>query len=148
MDTSKMSQGQMICAVGALILFVSLFVHWGGGQDAFQSFNVVDVVMVIVAIAAAAWAVAPAGGFEDRVPAWGPMIVLAFALAVFGWAAGLELEISGDLGVWLAIIGSLGIAYGVARSVGALGQPTSRPATVSATTPPPPPPPPPPVATE
>jgi hypothetical protein len=33
-------------------------------------------------------------------------------LAAFGWAFGFETEVSGDLGVWLAIVGSLGIAFG------------------------------------
>ena len=112
MDTSKLSQGQMVAAGGGVVLIVSLFLHWAGGQSAWDGFSVVHILMLLVGIAALAWAVLPATGAQVSLPPAAPMIVGSFALAVFGFAAGWEFEISGDVGVWLAILGSLAIAFG------------------------------------
>ena len=70
------------------------------------------------------------------VPAF-PLVVAALGVAVFGFAVGWEFEISGEIGVWLAIIGSAGIAYGAYETSRSPGAPVATRPT-STTTPPPP----------
>jgi hypothetical protein len=48
-------------------------------------------------------------GIAARVPAG---VVTGLGIAVIGWALGIELEISGDVGVWLALLASVAIAWG------------------------------------
>ena len=112
MNTSRLSQGQMITAAGGALLIISLFLHWGGGQSAFDSFSIVDIIMLLVGVAALAWALAPAAGAGATMPPNAPLILAGLGMAVLGFAFGLELEISGDIGVWLAVLGSLAIVYG------------------------------------
>lgn len=112
MDTSRLSRGQMIAAAGGGLLIISLFLHWGAGQSAFDSFSVVDILMLIVGVAALVFGLAPAVGAAASMPPRSPWIVAALGIAVLGFAFGLELEVSGDVGVWLAVLASIAIAYG------------------------------------
>ena len=109
MGTSKLSQGQMVASTGGLVLIISLFLQWGGGQSAFQSFSDVDILMFFVGLAAIVFGLSPALGIPPRLPAG---VLTGLGIAVTGWAAGIELEISGDVGVWLALLASIAIAWG------------------------------------
>jgi hypothetical protein len=111
-DMSRTSQGQMVAGAGGVLLIIALFLHWAGGQSAWNGFTVMHIVMLLIGIAAIAWAVLPATGAAVRVPPSAATLLTALGVAVFGFAAGWELEISGDIGVWLAILGALGIGYG------------------------------------
>ena len=57
--------GPLIVAVGSLVLLVSLFLDWYGDQTAWGAFEVADVLMAALAVAAL---VAAAG--HDRRPSW------------------------------------------------------------------------------
>jgi hypothetical protein len=115
MDMSKMSQGQMIVGVGGVLLLIGLFLDWVslpfGGGNAFDAFSGMDIIMLIVAVLAIAWAVAGPAGM--RVPGESAMIVGLLAVAMFGWALGWDLEFdNAGLGAWLALVGCLAIAWG------------------------------------
>lgn len=113
---SRIGQGQMVTAAGGALLIISVFLHWVGGESAWSAFSIVHVLMLLVGIAAIAFAVLPASGVTVTMPAEAALIVAALGIAVFGFALGWEFEISGDIGVWFAILGSLGIAFGAYES--------------------------------
>ena len=66
MDMSKLSQGQMIAGVGGIVLIVSLFLDWistpFGGGTAFDVFSGMDIIMLLIGVAAVAYAALPALG--------------------------------------------------------------------------------------
>jgi hypothetical protein len=111
MDISKVSQGQLIAGAGGILLFISLFLNWAVGQNAWN-FSFVDIWMLLIAVAAAVYGLAGAFGMELELPAEAGFLLAGLGMAAFGWAFGFETEVSGNLGVWLAILGSLGIAFG------------------------------------
>jgi hypothetical protein len=112
MDASKVGQGQLIAGAAGVLLFISLFFHWGGGQNAWDAFSFVEIWLLLTALAAVAWGLLPAFGVELALPAESALIVGALGMAAVGWSFGLETEVSGAFGVWLAIIAGLGIAFG------------------------------------
>ncbi|HUZ28418.1 MAG TPA: hypothetical protein VMU90_04200 [Solirubrobacteraceae bacterium] len=133
-----MSQGQLIAGAAGVLLFVSLFFHWGGGQNAWDAFSFVEIWLLLTALAAVAWGLLPAFGVELALPAESGYIVAGLGMAALGWSFGLETEVSGAIGVWLAIIAGLGIAFGGFSAVRAPASPAPR----RRTAPPPPSPPP------
>lgn len=135
MDTSRMSQGQMVAAAGGVLLIVALFLHWGAGVSAWDGFSSMHIVMLLVGLIAIAWAVMPAVG-STSLPPSAPGLVFALAVAIFGFAVGWELEASGGIGVWLAIVASAAIAYG-AYSHGRVGAPSAAAPSRTAASPPP-----------
>lgn len=140
MNTSKLSQGQMIAAAGGVLLIVSLFLHWAGGRSGWSLFSDIQIIMLLVGIAAIAWAFLPAvstSGPTVTVPTGAPTIVAALGVAVFGFAAGWELEASGDIGVWLGIVASLAIAYGAWSAARAPAVPVAHTRTPASPTAPP-----------
>jgi hypothetical protein len=118
MDTSKLSQGQIVAAIGGIVLIVSLFLSWlegpfGGSASAFDAFSGMDIIMLIVGIAAIVWAAAVAMGGAASLPPRTGWFLTVFGLVVFGWALGWNLEFgSAGFGAWLAMFASLAIAYG------------------------------------
>jgi peptidoglycan/LPS O-acetylase OafA/YrhL len=125
-NMSRMGQGQMVVAVGGVVLIISVFLHWVGGQSAWSAFSSVHILMLLIGIAAVAFAVLPVSGMAVTVPGGAALLVAALGVAVFGFAVGWEFEISGDIGVWLAILGSLGIAYGAYEASRTPVMPASR----------------------
>jgi hypothetical protein len=150
MDVSKMGRGRIVTAAGGAVLLLSLFLHWEdiAGLSAFDLFSGMDIIMVIVAVAALAYGLAPAAGMEMPVRD-SAMIVFVLGVLVVGWALGNDLEdSSAGLGAWLGLFAALAIAVGAREPSWLTG---GMSAGVSAGSPPPPsppPPPPPPVATE
>jgi hypothetical protein len=143
MDMSKLSQGQMIAGVGGVVLILSLFLSWTfGGASAFDLFSGMDIIMLLVGVAAVAYAALPAMGSAQIVSGQSAGILLLLGVGVLGFVLGDDLEDPyADIGAWLALIATVGIAVGAyeglggARSLTRLG---SR--KVSASAPPPPPP--------
>ena len=138
MDMAKMDQGRMIAAAGGVILIISLFLHWAGGQSAWDGFSIVHILMLLIGLAAVGYGVLPATGAGVTLPPSMPLLLGALGMAAFGFAAGWEFEISGDIGVWLAIIGSLAIAYGAYESGRAPAPVATRTRRPDTTTAPPP----------
>lgn len=150
MDMSRMSQGQMIAGVGGVVLIVSLFLSWFSGfsvatgigtvsssASAFDYFSGMDIIMLIVGIAAIAWAVSGAGGFS--LPAHSGWIVALLGVAMVGFTLGVVLEYSNaGIGAWLGFVSTIAITYGAFSASANPAPKAARPATPA--TPPTPPP--------
>jgi hypothetical protein len=134
MDTSRMSQGQMIAGAGGVLLIVGLFLDWVSGfGNAFDAFSGMDIIMLIIAIMAIAWAASAAMGTATP-PVLSGMLVGLLGMIALGWALGWDLE-EGDAGVgaWLALVASIAIAWG---GLGGGRRPVAAPSTTPAAPPP------------
>lgn len=124
MDMSKLNQGQIIAGLGGIVLVVSLFLSWVSGftvsvatgsastsASAFDAFSGMDIIMLIVGIAALGLAVAGATG--TNLPPGAAPIVSLLGVVVFGWALGWCLENSNaGFGAWLGLVASVAIVFG------------------------------------
>jgi hypothetical protein len=120
--TRRFQVGPMLFALGAIVLLVSLFLDWYGPLIAWDAFELVDVLLAVLALAgllAAAGTVAPAPEIDAR---WLPVIAVAAALLV---AASLDPppaatgEAAGT-GAWIAFGASLVMVVGAVLSLGRL----------------------------
>ncbi len=117
MDTSRLSQGQMIAAGSGLVLIISLFLTWAeAGPLSFSGWefnNALDIYLLIVALIAIV-PVAMSG--EDDLP------YLTTESKVLTSVIGLVLVIiallfksdglSAKFGFWLALLASIGVVIG------------------------------------
>ena len=104
--TRRFEVGPLLVALGAAILLVSLFVEWYGTLTAWEAFEVVEVLLAVLAVAAltvAAGLLLPDVGYLDR--RWLPPLVAGAAILVVSQlidpppiASGEELE----AGAWIA----------------------------------------------
>jgi hypothetical protein len=81
--TRRFEVGPVLVALGAIVLLVSLFLDWYGPLTAWESFEVVEVLLVALAVTALVIAVGqllPDLDYGDR--RWLPAIVLGIALLV------------------------------------------------------------------
>jgi hypothetical protein len=120
--TRRFEVGPILVALGAALLLVSLFLDWYGPLNAWQAFEVVDVLLAVLAVAAlvvAAGQLVPEIAMGER--RWLPVLVVAVAVLVAAElvdpppAAGAkELE----QGAWLAFAAALVMLAGAVLSVG------------------------------
>jgi hypothetical protein len=104
--TRRLEVGPMLVALGAILLLVSLFMDWYGPLTAWEAFEVVEVLLTVLAVAAlivAAGLLVPDLEYLER--RWLPAVVLGVAVLVASQlidpppAAGEE---SLDSGAWFA----------------------------------------------
>jgi hypothetical protein len=137
MDISRLRQSQAIAGVAGIVLVISLFVDWGAGLTAFGFFSVMDIIMLLIGLAAIVYAALPAAGSAKMLPTDSAWILLLLTVAVVGFVVGYVLEVSGaGFGAWLALIASLALAYGAYSEVRG-GPLTARMARAGAGAPPP-----------
>jgi hypothetical protein len=141
-ETSRVSTGEMVAAIGGAVLFVSLFLNWSDDLSAWESLDVTDIWLALIALVVVGLALARAAGSSLDLPA--PAGTLMFALGSMAAVITLVLLFEGvdvKFGLWLAFLSTLGIIYG-GLTAGRVPAPRQAP-------PPPPPPPeaPPPPAT-
>ena len=141
MDTSKLSQGQMIAAIGGIILIISLFLTWLSlpspfpGASAWDAFSGMDIIMLIVGILAIGWAAVDALGASVNLPANAGWIVGVLGVLMTGWTFGYDIESSNaGIGAWLGLIGSIAIAVG-GFGTAAFRTTRATPASTTSTTP-------------
>jgi hypothetical protein len=120
--TRRFEVGPILVALGAALLLVSLFLDWYGPLNAWEAFEVVEVLLAGLALAAlvvAAGQLVPDLGWGER--RWLPMIVVAVAVLVAAElvdpppAAGAE-EL--EQGAWLAFAAALVMLAGAVLSFG------------------------------
>ena len=108
--TLRIPVGPLVAAIGAVLLIVSLFLDWYGARTAFTVFEVLDLVLVLAALATIAQL---AGGMGLFKPPASPPVALAvtlFALFVVVTQvidhppAGVGVD--KDTGIWLALAGA------------------------------------------
>ncbi len=120
--TRRFEVGPILVALGAIVLLVSLFMDWYGPLSAWDAFEVVDVLLLALSVAAIVIAVGvllpDLGVGESR---WLPAIVLAIAVLVAAElidpppAAG---DATLEEGAWLAFAAALVMLSGAVLSVG------------------------------
>jgi hypothetical protein len=112
--------GRVVVALGAALLFASLFVDWYGfgrgpdadGFTAWTAFELVDILLALLALAAIAAAVEPFARANTRIPpgvasAAGPAALLLVIISIVNVppaAQGFESDL--EVGVWLALAGA------------------------------------------
>jgi hypothetical protein len=120
--TRRFDIGPVVLGLGAILVLVALFLEWYGQLTAWDTFELADVVLAALAVAALAAAVGlltPDADYLDRraIP-WvvGAMFVLVIAelLNPPPAAGGQELE----TGAWLAFAGAIVMAIGAVLSLG------------------------------
>jgi hypothetical protein len=113
--------GPLIVALGALVLLVSLFLDWYGDQSAWDAFELADLLLAVLAIAAlvvAAALVTDTGLPVDR--RWLPGLVLAAAVIVIAEILSPPAAVGGadpQTGAWLAFGAVLAMLVGMVLSL-------------------------------
>jgi hypothetical protein len=106
-------RGAVILLVGGVLLIVSLFLpHWESGWTAWHVFSNLRIILLLIGVFAIGFGLLEATGAARTLPDPIPLILAALGVAVFGFAAGWELQVSGAGGVWVAIAGSIAIGLG------------------------------------
>jgi hypothetical protein len=112
--------GAILLGLGALLLFISLFLHWyRPGRTAWTVFEVWDLVLCGLALAAVLGALGRLGIARERserwvtVPSAGAFVIVVLSLLNHPPAAG-----GGPMiGIWLALFASIVMLAGVATSM-------------------------------
>ena len=125
MDINRMSQGERIAAIGGIVLFISLFLHWFGDVSGWKGQTTTDIYLLITA------AVAIIGAVTDGDPFNLPGVSMSGATALLGGVATILLiwlvvfdfpdGVDRGFGVILALIASAAIAYGGYTAAGGSG---------------------------
>ena len=114
--------GPLIVAVGSLVLLVSLFLDWYGDQTAWGAFELADVLMAALAVAAlvaAAGLISPELAFLDR--GWLLGLVLALTVLVIAEILSPPPTVGGadpQTGAWVAFASVLVMLTGTVLSMG------------------------------
>jgi hypothetical protein len=119
--TRRFQVGPILFALGAIVLLVSLFLDWYGPLIAWEAFELVDLLLAVLALAgllAAAGTVAPDVAYIDS--RWLPAIAIAAALLI---AASLDpppaaAGESVGTGAWIAFGAALLMVVGGVMSLG------------------------------
>jgi uncharacterized membrane protein YhaH (DUF805 family) len=169
MDVERLNVGEKIAAVGAVLLFVFMFLDWfsveatGGGslfggnvgRSAWDALDVIPIFLVIAIVAAIGVAVVRLTDvvFEPEISMNAVVAVLGGLAALLilyrivntpdlGGVPGLEVDVSPEIGIFLGLISAAGIAYGGYRAMREEGTSFAEVGErLSATSSPPPPPP-------
>jgi hypothetical protein len=105
--------GALVLVAGGILLIISLFLpHYESGFTAWQVFTNLRVIMLLIGIFAVGFGLLEATGTATTLPDPIPLILAALGIAVLGFAAGWELQVSGAGGVWLMMAGSIAIGVG------------------------------------
>jgi hypothetical protein len=132
-DRTKVTPGQMIAAGGGALLIISLFLNWddAASTSAFGTFSGMDIIMLLVGVAAILFAGASAMGTDLTLPVAPANALFLLGVGTVGWTFGWVLEDpAAGLGAWLGLIAALVITYG-ARQSAAETRVVSRPRTTS-----------------
>ena len=130
MDTSRISFGEMVAAVSAILLFLFMFIFdWfgvkdiPGGASAWQWFSFIDIVLFLVIVVAIAAALLQALGSAPNLPAPAGQIVLAagvlavvlILLRIIFPGDGpfpVDVDATRKIGAFLGLLAAAGIAFG------------------------------------
>lgn len=114
--------GPLIVAVGSLVLLVSLFMDWYAGETAWGAFEVADVLLAALAVAAL---LASLGMIAEEIGVldgrWLPAAVLAAALLVIAEILSPPPVVGGadpQEGAWVAFAATLVMLVGTVLSLG------------------------------
>jgi hypothetical protein len=114
----KIDAGEVLAAVGGLLVFVALFLKWFGEASGWEAFESLDLVIAILALLAVGAVVSSilgsAGGPSPRALPWVGAVLLAIIAVqliepppVFA-----DADPDRELGAWLALAGSALVLLG------------------------------------
>ena len=136
----------LIAAGGGLLLLISLFLSWGADFSAWESFDIADILLALIALLGIAVGVGAFTGNAINPPGGPGPAVYTSGLIAFSIVAFLILEAEDrQFGLFLALIGTVGLIIGGLQMGRGGAAPAARRTPASGTptqTPPPPPPPP------
>lgn len=114
--------GPLIVAVGSLVLLVSLFLDWYGGESAWGAFEIADVLLAALALAAL---VAAVGMIAENIAVldrrWLPVASVAAAVLVIAEIISPPPVVGGadpQEGAWIAFAAVLVMLLGTVLSLG------------------------------
>jgi len=122
-DARSIEAGMLLIGAGALLLFVSLFLEWyQPGIDAWEIFEVWDLVLAVLAVVALVAVASRLGFGPPRPSSWliGPALAgLVIVLYLLINPPPLTPDIDGDpsTGLWLALAATILMAAGAMLSV-------------------------------
>lgn len=120
--TRRFEIGPLLVAVAALVLLVSLFADWYGDRTAWAAFEITDLLLAALAVAALVAAVgilAPEVSYLDR--RWVPAAAVAITLIVVAELVSTPPTVgdaSPQPGAWVAFGAALAMLVGAVLSVG------------------------------
>lgn len=120
--TRRFEVGPILVALAAIVLLVSLFLDWFGPFTAWDSFELVDVLLAVLAVAAlvvAAGLLAPELSVVER--RWLPAVVVGVAVLVASQIIDpppVVGDAERDTGAWVALASALVMLIGAVLSFG------------------------------
>jgi hypothetical protein len=126
-DLRRLRHGEWIAGISGVLLLVSLFLDWysanGAGANAWDSLTVIDVLLAIVALFGIALLVTAATQRTPAVPTSCASLTVPFAfvgsILVLIRLADLPGAVDGrEIGLYLGVIGTLGVLVGAWRTLG------------------------------
>ena len=115
MDLRTLSLGERIAAVSGVALFGLMFASWLENESAWQLFDIVDVLLAVLALATVALPLAKAMGREPGSPASMSAILTRIGIVTLTITATFLIEgddLDREVGIFLAVLASAGILYG------------------------------------
>ena len=146
MDVDKLSTGEKVSAVSAILLFIFMFFDWfgvevsgagafagsvpGAGGNAWDTLDFIPIILVIAIVAAIGVAVLrvieadfePPVSLNAVVAALGILSVLLILFRIidppsFGSFGGISVDATLKVGIFLGLIAAVGIAFGGYRAM-------------------------------
>jgi hypothetical protein len=120
--TRRFDIGPVLVAIGAIVLLVGLFLRWYGGLNAWDAFELADVLLAALAVAAllvAAGLLAPEAELLDRrtLPWLAGAAFVVVAAELINPPPGAAAQPLG-LGAWLSFAASLAMVVGAVLTFG------------------------------
>lgn len=118
----RIDAGSGLVAVGAAVLLVSLFLDWyEPGLSAWSAFEIVDLALACLAVAAIVGAAGTPGPGAAMVR-WGPLVSLAAFVLVVAQIVDLPPDVDGgrEAGAWLALAATVAMGVGSALAVASI----------------------------
>lgn len=141
-DRSRLNQGEMIAALGGLVLFIAMLMDWYGvkvstslgsfgggleGPNAWESFSLIDILLFLAILIVVGVAALRALNRLPDMPYDPDVLVaiagaVAFLLVLFRFIVQPfdvpdQVDITRKSGIWLALIASAAMAYGGWRAM-------------------------------
>jgi hypothetical protein len=144
MDLNRLTQGEKIAGVSAILLFVFMFLDWygvkisgggetinlGGGGNAWDALDFIPILLLIAVVATVAIVLIEASDTDIELPVHGAAIVavlgvVSFLLILFriidtptfASIGGVSAEGTVKVGIFLALIAAAGMAFGGWRTM-------------------------------